>query len=214
VQSVRARFIEGHARSTQGESRPADIRFMKCPSCGTAFEKPVERCPHCKLSLQRLDMKFGLVPAHSRFLTDRTGKVPLDEMKELRAALRLFQKKFPQCLLSVFVTELPNGSSVSEYAFWMANRAKFASVETTQNENCNLLLIIDLTAEAAAIAVGYGLEPYVAEEELQKVLDQLANGIRDGGLSAGLRTCIDTLTRRLRELSAKARQPELTQTSA
>ena len=179
---------------------------MKCPSCANALEKPVERCPHCKLSLQRLDMKFGLVPAHSRFLTDRTGKLPLDEMNDLRAALRLFHKKFPESLFSILVTELPPGTSVSEYAFWLGNRAKFSSVETKGNDNFHILMVVDLEGKAAALTVGYGLEPYVPEQDLQTVLNDFADGMRDSGLAAGLHAAIDSLMRRLRELSARARE--------
>lgn len=151
--------------------------------------------------MQRLDSKFGFVPAHSRFLTDRTGQLPLDEMNQLRAVLRLFQTKFPQSLFSIFITELPRGTSVTEYAFWMANRAKFSSGEKINEENFNLLLLVDLPGRAAALTVGYGLEPYVSEQDLKSILDDFANGVRDGNLAAGLRAAIDSTTRRLRELS-------------
>ena len=182
---------------------------MKCPSCANPITAPEPRCPHCRLSLQRLDMKFGLVPAHSRFLTDRTGKLPLEQMTQLRAALRLFQKKFPQSLFSIFITELPRGSSATEYAFWMANRAKFNSGEKTQGENFNLLFVIDLASQTAALTVGYGMERYLAEQDLKSVLDDFASALRDDDLSAGLRAAIDYMTRRLRELSQNAPAPNL-----
>ncbi len=187
---------------------------MKCPSCAQLLQEAAPRCPHCRLSLQRLDTKFGLVPAHSRFLTDRTGRMALDEMTQLRAALRLFQKKFPQSIFSIFVTELPRGTAVAEYAFWMANRAKFNSGEKTEGENFNLLLVIDLTGNTAALTVGYGLERYVPEQDLKSVLDDLANGMRDDGLAAGLRAGIDSMTRRLRELSINAPMEKIVSASA
>jgi uncharacterized membrane protein YgcG len=182
---------------------------MKCPSCAAVLEAPGPRCPQCKLSLQKLDIKFGLVPAHSRYLTDRTGLLPLEEMKELRAELRLFEKKFPQAVFSILLTELPPGTSVAEYAFWLANRAKFGALQTRQSANYNILLVIDVAAKSAALTVGYGLERFVPEEELQHTLDDLARAVREDGLAAGLRACIESLTRRLRELSAKARTVEL-----
>ena len=154
-----------------------------------------------------MDMKFGIVPAHSRFLTDRTGKLPLDEMTQLRADLRLFQKKFPQSIFSIFITELPRDASVAEYAFWLANRAKFSSGEKTYGENFHLLLVIDLAGSAAALTVGYGLERHVPEQDLKAVLDDFAAGMRDNDLAAGLRAAIESLTRRLRELSAIAGKP-------
>lgn len=187
---------------------------MKCPSCAAVLEKPEARCPQCRLSLQKLDMKFGLVPAHSRFLSDRTGRLPIEEMNQIRGQLRLFQKRFPQSLFSIFVTELPAGTSVTEYAFWLANRAKFGPIEKKHGENFNILMVVDVTARAAAITVGYGLELHVPEKELRNVLEEFAAAARDGDLAKGLRAVIDALTRTLREISAKARQSDLAETAA
>ena len=178
---------------------------MKCPSCASPLTEAVERCPQCKLSISRLDMKFGLIPAHSRFLTDRSGTLPLEDMEQLRAALRLFQKKFPQTLFSILIVELAPGTSVPEYAFWLANRARFGSAEKRFSDNYNVLLLIDLNSRTAAVTVGYGLEGYVAERDLQQVLNDFAAGIRDGGLTNGLRLCIESLTQRLRQLSTQAK---------
>jgi uncharacterized membrane protein YgcG len=182
---------------------------MKCPSCAYVLAAPADRCSQCKFSLSRMDMKFGLVPAHSRFLTDRSGKLPLEEMEQLRAALRLFQKKFPQTLFSILLVELSPETPVAEYAFWLANRAKFGSVEKKLGDNFNLLLVIDLMTNSAALTIGYGLEPYVHESDLQQVLDALAAGVRERDLATGLRACIESLTQRLRELSAKAKSAPL-----
>ncbi len=152
-----------------------------------------------------MDMKFGLVPAHSRFLTDRSGTLALEDMEQLRAMLRLFQKKFPQTLFSVMITELEAEMPVAEYAFWLANRAKFGGVDKALADNLNLLLLIDLAGNTAAFTVGYGLEPYIQESDLQEVLDELASTMRDHDLATGLRATIEFLTQRLRVLSARAR---------
>nr|MDQ2659866.1 hypothetical protein [Verrucomicrobiota bacterium] len=139
---------------------------MKCPSCGTPLAQPLPRCPECKLTLQRLDLKFGMVPRHSRYLSDRSGRLELSDMESIRAALRLFEKKFPQILFSVLLTEVPGGNPVSEYAFWLANRARFSSVEKIRGENYDLLVVIDVLTHSAALTAGYGLEGYVSEAEL------------------------------------------------
>ncbi|MEP6808956.1 MAG: TPM domain-containing protein [Chthoniobacterales bacterium] len=181
---------------------------MKCPACATLLPTPVPRCPQCKLSLQRLDLKFGLVPRHSRYLSDRSGALALPEMDALRKDLRLFEKKFPQILLSVLVTELPIGTKVNEYSFWMANRARFSSVEKTQNDNFDLLLVIDVVSKKAALVSGYGLEPYVSEEDLQDALQPTAAPLRAGKIADGIRACIEALTAILREASARAAKPQ------
>ena len=183
---------------------------MKCPSCGALQEKPEPRCPQCKLTLQKLDIKFGIVPASSRYLSDRSEKLPREEVNKLRAALRLFQKKFPQSLFSILVTELPNNTSITEYAFWLANRSRFSTVETRFQENFNIVLVVDLTANAAALNVGYGLEPHIPEEDLRKVLDEFAEAFRqENDLAKALHVCIDSLTRHLRERAQTERRTRL-----
>ncbi len=180
---------------------------MKCPSCATSLPAPVARCPECKFSLQRLDMKFGMVPRHSRFLTDRTGRVPLSDVEQLRGQLRIFEKKFPQVLFSVFIDDLPKDTSASDFAFWLANRARFSSVEKKEGENFDLLLVIDLARASAALTAGYGLEPSVPEEDLQAALEQLAGPLRAGKVGDGVRALLEVLIRNLRARSQEARGP-------
>lgn len=178
---------------------------MKCPSCEMTIEAPAPRCPHCKVSMQKLDLRFGLVPAHSRLLSDRSATLPLPEMKQLREKLRLFHKKFPQVLLSVFVTELEHGTPVSEFAFWMANRARFTSADKMRGENFNLLLVIDVTNSAASLTTGYGLEKYIPETALQAALGAFVRGYDHGGLATGIDACIDSIQEQLRDLATKAK---------
>lgn len=182
---------------------------MKCPSCGTPLAQPLPRCPECKLTLQRLDLKFGMVPRHSRYLSDRSGRLELSEMESIRAALRLFEKKFPQILFSVLLTEVPGGNAVNEYTFWLANRARFSSVEKIRGENYDLLLVIDVLTQAAALSAGYGLELYVSEEDLQAGLDAMAEALSKGQWAPSIHACIEALIPRLRACSDAARQREM-----
>lgn len=186
---------------------------MKCPSCGNVLATPEPRCPHCKLSLQRLDIKFGTVPRHSRYLSDRSGRLALNEMHALRGALRRFEKKFPQVLLSVFVGELARGASVSEYAFWLANRARFSSVHKTYADNFDMLLVIDVVGKAASLTTGYGLERHIAEEDLQAALDEISPRLRHGRIAEGIRGCVQFLADRLRDISRQARESRSPETA-
>ncbi|MDQ6860791.1 MAG: TPM domain-containing protein [Verrucomicrobiota bacterium] len=162
------------------------------------------------MSVHKLDARFGMVPAHSRLLSDRSATLTLPEMKQLRAQLRLFHKKFPQSLLSVFVTELPANANVREYAFWMANRARFTAADRVRSENFNLLFVIDIAHGGAALTTGYGLENYVPESALQRALDDFAAAAQADGLAPGISACIESLVRQLRELATQAKgQAEL-----
>ena len=177
---------------------------MRCPSCRTDMPAAEERCSSCKFALRKADAKFGRPPRHSRYVTDRFERLELDEMQKVRRELELFEKKFPQCLLSVFVTELTPGTPVSEYAFWLANRANFSSIQQVGAENFDLLLVIDATAGAAALTVGYGLENHLEESDLDEILTAGAKAFREGDLAAGILLCIERAVQRMREISVRA----------
>jgi len=151
--------------------------------------------------LRKGDTKFGRPPLHSHYLTDRTGLLPLSELPKLRSQLELFEKKFPQSLFSVFITELPTGTLVTEYAFWLANRARFSPIEAIGPENLDLLLVIDPVAGAAAFTIGYGLEKYLHERDLEDVLAAAAPEFREGNLAGGIQICVDRTVQRMREIS-------------
>ena len=111
--------------------------------------------------------------------------------------LELFHQRVPQCLFSVFVVDLPRGTSVGEYAFWLANRARFSSVEEVQGENFDVLLLIDVNGQAAALNAGYGLEEHLREDDLQAALGAFAQPMRANDMPAGVQACLDALEERL-----------------
>lgn len=178
---------------------------MKCPSCGRPLIAPAPQCPNCKVSVRQLDAKFGPPPRHTQYLTDRSGRLPLREIKKLRALMRIFEKKFPQSLFSVFVTDQLQDVSISEYTFWLANRAHFSSIDAVGGKNFDLLLGLDLSAGAAAITIGYGLEHYLNEKDLQAALAAAQSAFCAGDYARGIRECIEFLMDRMREI-AKANE--------
>jgi uncharacterized membrane protein YgcG len=176
---------------------------MKCPSCQTELSGSVAQCPNCTLTLQRLDVKFGAVPRHSRYVTDFTGSLSSHDIAQVRGLLRLFNRKFPQSRFSVFVTNQIAEGTAAEYAFWLMNRARFGFPEATGNENFDLLLTIDVQRSAAALIVGYGLENYVTERDLERALAEAASGFHDSDFARGICVCVEFMMNRMREIAKK-----------
>ena len=158
--------------------------------------------------MQRLDLKFGAVPRHDAHVTDVTERLPEKELEKLRARVALFERKFPQTFLSVFIIGLPEGVEVGEYAFWLANRALFSALETVGEENFDILLVVNTTAGAAALTVGYGLEPFVTEDDLEAALEAGRASWMGGDIAAGIRACVDKLQERLRRIALTAPGPK------
>jgi len=176
---------------------------MKCPSCHAPLAEPAPQCPGCGLTLDQLDQKFGLVPLYSRYFTDRTGKLSARAIEQLRDLLRLFERKFPQILFSVLVVNLGPRFSISEYAFWLMNRARFGMLEAVGPKNFELLLVVDPEGRTAALASGYGLEHYLPEQELENSLAAGMPGFRNGDLARGIHDCVNFMMLRLREIALR-----------
>lgn len=179
---------------------------MKCPSCQVAFSAPVPQCPNCNFTLAQIERKFGIVPYFARYLTDRAGELSSREVDKLRALLQLFQRKFPQLLFSVLVADLGPNFSISEYAFWLINRARFSALDAVGPKNFDLLLIVDPESEAAALIVGYGLEEYLSEQDLHDALVTMNEGFRLCDFALGIRQCIECVIERLRESAVEIEQ--------
>ncbi len=176
---------------------------MKCPSCQTIFSAPAPQCPKCKLTLHRLDIQFGAVPRYSRFVTDCSGRLPRRDIADLRRLLRLFNRKFPQSRFSVFVTNQLSAGTISEYAFWLMNRARFGFAEAVGGDNYDLLLTIDVERSTAALIAGYGLETYITERDLERALAQAASGFHEGDFAQGIRACVEVMMSRMRAIVKK-----------
>ncbi|MEP6603860.1 MAG: hypothetical protein ABJB69_07930 [Spartobacteria bacterium] len=132
-------------------------------------------------------------------MTDRSDSLPLPAIKELRALLSLFQRKFPQSLFSVLVMDGVLNGTIAEYTFWLANRARVSSIEAVGGENFDILLGIDLRDGMAALQVGYGLEHYLTERDLERALAQGSSAFHGGDIAGGIRACVEFTMERLRE---------------
>jgi uncharacterized membrane protein YgcG len=180
---------------------------MKCPSCLLPLQAPAPQCPHCDLTLHWLDLKFGAVPRQSALLTDRTGRLSPREVRELRELLRSFHVRFPQSLFSVFVAnQLPG--PIAEYTFWIANRGRFGPVHHVGVDNFDVLLGVDVDACAAALMIGYGLEHYLTEEDLESTLAASYDAFHDRDFAHAIRTCVELITERMKDVVKALEQAE------
>lgn len=177
---------------------PEDF-IVKCPSCRRPVNGPSPSCPHCRVSLRKLDLKFGVAPKHLGPITDPQVILTASERRRLTKLLALFHSKFPQAKFAVFLAGLPSGTVLSEYAFWLANRMRFSALEATGEANFDLLLVLN-TAGNAGLSMGYGLENLVPEEDLAVALGAGREAFAAGRWAAGIEHCVECLTERLRVL--------------
>ncbi len=164
----------------------------------------VPRCPHCRLTLRKADLVFGVAPKHFGLLADVARQLTPARHRKVEALLGLFGEKFPQSILSVYVTEVPKGAAVGEYAFWLANRVRSNTVESVGENNFDLVLVVDPNG-GAALTAGYGLENHLTEEDLSAVLEAGRDAFVEREWADGIELCLAELTERMREASRRAK---------
>ena len=189
----------------EAQTLPA-VPDVRCPSCAAVLDPGGEQCENCKLTLRRLDLKFGTIPRHANYVTDRTERLPIIEVERAREELRLFERQFPQSPLSVFVVDLTKGQAASEYVFWLANRGRFGLAEAIGAKNFDLLLLLDTGNRNVALAAGYGLEGLVTASQLAGVVDAVAKKLDDENFAGAVDACIDRLSEILRAASEQSLQ--------
>ena len=95
---------------------------------------------------------------------------------------------------------------IGEYIFWMANRARLGNLQATGPANFDLLLGVDVDARTAALVVGYGLEQYLTEDDLERVLLPATGAFHSGDFAGGIRICIELLTEKMKSLVVASEQ--------
>jgi uncharacterized membrane protein YgcG len=135
--------------------------------------------------------------------------LPHRDVAEICRLLRLFNRKFPQSRFSVFMTSQMPGGPIGEYAFWLMNRARFGFLEAVGGDNLDLLLVIDVERGAAALVLGYGLEDYLTERDLERALAEAASGFYPGDFTQGIQVCVEFIMNRMREIAKKLEESTL-----
>jgi uncharacterized membrane protein YgcG len=166
---------------------------MRCPYCQGPLQASAPDCPACRLSFQRVSALLGAVPRITPLVADTTGTLRSSDHKRIRRELERLQKRFPQLVPQVVMHRFPAEHPFSMHAFWLFNAADFAGASRRGRENHALMLAIDPYRGEAAIVPGYGLEPFLTNESLDRLLDLAAPAWQDLRWTDGVLRVLDGL---------------------
>jgi uncharacterized membrane protein YgcG len=147
---------------------------MRCPFCQFQVHASSSECPACQLTFPRTSALLGAVPRLNPLVADTTGSLKLADQAKLKSRIQEIERRFPQLALQVVMHRFPDEHPFSLYVFWLFNAAAFAGEGKRGKDNHALLLAIDPARGEAAIIPGYGLEPFLAHEAVDQLL-QLAS---------------------------------------
>ena len=166
---------------------------MRCPYCDTALKEDSPECPGCRLDLRRAARLLGPVPRIEPEICDSSGALTPVESKRLRRQIDKIADRFPQVRVQIIFRHFTDGHPIRLHAFWMFNLGALSSETEKHAANRRILLLVDPVAAEAALTVGYGLEPFVTDEELDDLLEMAEDGWRSKEWQAGALTLLDGL---------------------
>lgn len=164
---------------------------MRCPFCQGPLKPSAPECPACGLSYPRTCTLLGAVPRITPLVADTTGTLRTSDHKRVTRHLTRMQKRFPQLVPQVVMHRFPAEHPFSMHAFWLFNAADFAGASRRGRDNHALMLVIDPYREEAAIVPGYGLEPFLTRESLDRLLEMAEPAWQDLRWSDGILRVLD-----------------------
>jgi len=138
---------------------------MKCPRCVQRIHRAAAACPHCGFSLADADARFGGGAVSLRRITDHAGILRRSERERLEARMEQVTRRVPQVFVAVYTGTLGGQENLSQFGFWLLNRAVFEDRPAEQPNAAGILITIDPGSKAAGMTFGYLLDPFLEEED-------------------------------------------------
>lgn len=166
---------------------------MRCPFCQHQLHASSPECPACRLTYPRTSALVGAVPRLAPMVADTTHSLKPSDLTKLKRRISAIQQRFPQLVLQVVMHGFPAEHPFSMHVFWLFNAASFAGGGNRGKDNHALLLAIDPARGEAAIMPGYGLEPFLAHEAVDHLLELAGPAWEAGRWADGILRILDSL---------------------
>jgi uncharacterized membrane protein YgcG len=175
---------------------------MNCPACSTdELQELTAACPRCGFELASLDRELGFAPKLRPGITDLAGFLSKRQHSKLSDQLHELALQFPQCRFAALLVNAPSHIPLAAYVFWLFNKAGIAA-PIEKGAHCRVVLVVIDTATATCCCmVGYGLEPFLTRERLQRVTEATSPYLSGQDFAAAFHVSFDVLHDLLQNLS-------------
>lgn len=144
---------------------------MLCPYCREPLSELSPECPGCKLELRRAAALLGPIPQIEAGICDQVEALDRRSYTRIRRRIERIDRRFPQVRIQILCRSFPRDHPLALYAFWIFNLGGISIGEEKGGDNHTVLLTLDPLAKKSAITIGYGIEPFIGEADLERLLD-------------------------------------------
>lgn len=144
-----------------------------CPSCGGVTAEGDRACRACGYGFEFASRLIPYpAPALRKFI-DFDGHLSRHDIRDGQRALEKLRAHFPQVTLCTCLVNVPDGVSITEFGFWLFNQSIPEGPRLIERRLHSILLLIDPTKGEATLTVGYGLDPFLDDADLQRCLQKI-----------------------------------------
>ncbi|HEX2747286.1 MAG TPA: TPM domain-containing protein [Verrucomicrobiales bacterium] len=191
------------ASSTASSQAPGPAPIT-CPGCHVLLRAPVDQCPHCGYNAWTCVDRFPYSPPPLDRYIDVENRLSNEDRARIDRSIDALESDLPQVRIYVCIVKLLPGTDARECGFWMLNASVPRDEEETGHRPWSTLLLLDTQASAASATVGYGLDHYVADDELRQALASSQAEFERGDFGAGVLKFVHHLHKVLKQAHRRA----------
>lgn len=177
---------------------------MRCPYCRTGLTEESVECPACRLTLDRAASLLGPIPRTNSGIGDNAGLLTPREATRIGRAIRRLEWTFPQIHFQLLTHYFPQEHPFELNVFWFFNCGGVSGEHTKGGANHVILLAIDPDQGKSALMVGYGLEPFLSVDAVDRILEEASPSWKSGNWEKGVLDTIVGLERLLEKSATEA----------
>lgn len=179
---------------------------MVCPSCLQRLSEPVNRCPGCDFTGADTIAMFPLPLPPLQMVFDAAGLWTDPELLKIKHRLEKFQRRFPQIHWSLYSLDAGEVTNLRLFAFWLLNASPLAEHESEEQRAWTILVVFNGASGKVTLAPGYGVEPWLSDDQWQRALISMSEAWNAGKRWRGLSRFFDVSEKLLQSAHARVRK--------
>ncbi len=156
------------------------IASVSCPSCHGKLERDAKWCEACGFSGAKSLELFGDSPPPLLPILDVVDLWNAKEQKNIHAAIKDLNKRFPQVKWRVCAVALPTETSLPMFGFWLMNVCPLMPEESPEDREWTVLLLFDGNTGRASVTCGYRAEIWLSDEMWAAALMETVGPLQRG----------------------------------
>lgn len=156
------------------------IASVTCPSCQIRIDRDTKWCEACGFTGSKSMEMFGDTPPPLLPILDVVDLWTPKEQKKITAAVKAFNKRFPQIKWRICAVMLGAEVSLPVFGFWLLNVCPLNDGETDEDREWTVLLLVDGKTGNTSITTGYRAEVWLSDDDWSAALAEASSSLRQG----------------------------------